>query len=554
MSTYDDGDHQGGAGNDNAGDAPILTDAELLQRFRAGDSDAFETLWRRAYKPALGAARALGAASPEDVVDEAFTCVLDIMRNGGGPTDDFMAYLYQTIRNIVHAPSTYRRETLADGEIPEMVGKDNVEEAALVKLEHERIKRVFTAMPQREAQLLIATEMRGMPVGQAAATVGVSANYASVILKRGKRSFQRLWFQEHTQMPTGKGVTPECRWVLSRAGAYLAKTLPPTKQKRCDTHLKQCDACAVAITEVRRSSMQWGKALAGGTVSGLLPSGFAATAWGAPLPALAIGSAVVAGAVGLTVIGLPSTVDETDVPEPVVSTSVQTTSPPSATSPAQTPSDSPSPDETTTTSGPTASRPPSSQAPSSQAPSSQTPSPAAPPPVTISLIGVSGTDNGPGGLCYPQVNGTAEPGATLKVAGIGWSAQVGVGADGRWVTPPLTAMHPGTVWVNISYVTTPVAGPATTPGPARWEVSLVVPPSLSVSQTAEGLSLYARGEPGGAVEILLDGALATTVTLDGAGHANLLLPTPAPGPHTMTARYAPPGCTGPNNTLTVSVV
>src|SRR5689334_9766148 len=77
------------------------TDAELIERVRCGDLDAYTALFRRHYDVALRQARRLtDAHAAEDLVSEAFTKVLDLLRRGRGPDRAFRAYLLTTVRRL----------------------------------------------------------------------------------------------------------------------------------------------------------------------------------------------------------------------------------------------------------------------------------------------------------------------------------------------------------------------------------------------------------------------------------------------------------------------
>ena len=75
-------------------------DLALLERARAGDSDAFGELYAREVDAARRLARILvGEQGAEELVSESFARVLTQLQAGRGPTDDFRAYLHVTIRN-----------------------------------------------------------------------------------------------------------------------------------------------------------------------------------------------------------------------------------------------------------------------------------------------------------------------------------------------------------------------------------------------------------------------------------------------------------------------
>ena len=543
MMKADDTDKPGGdtTGDDEvwafAEDLSGRPDSELLAMTRDGNGDAFTELWHRHAPAALSTAKALGCRSPEDVVGDAQERIWEALHDGRGPTDDFRKYLFAAIRNTARLAKTYRSELYDEADAPLVVAKEDTEGEMLQAMDARRIDHIFTLMPEREGRMLYATEMRGIPVNDVAAKEGVSAGHASVILGRARRSFRKLWIQDHVNTRTT--TSPECLWVLERAGAYLADTLSASLQKRVKDHLKTCDACAVAMDEIKESSFSWGRA-AGGGGGGLLSSGgFASTAWAAPTGPLAVvgGAAlttavVVAGFFGATPTGvepsLPPPVTPVVSPAPVVT---PTAEPDSPTVP---------PDEPTVSHSP-------APAPVGQSPSvsSSVPSPVTPSSVlNWAPINVT-ADTGPAGLCYPMLSGSAEPGAELRVQGFDWQVAATADASGHWSTVRLGQLQAGTVTYRVVYVDGS--------GQVASSVQAATPPGVGASVKPTSLSVGASGRPGQTVELILDGVPLATVTLGEDGNYRGEYPLPALGTHQLQARYAPTGCTGPTTTVTVHI-
>ena len=77
-----------------------IDDAILIERTRAGDEHSYSELYRRYEYSAFRLARHLGRREEaDDVVNEAFARVLDLLQRGKGPTESFRAYLFTTIRH-----------------------------------------------------------------------------------------------------------------------------------------------------------------------------------------------------------------------------------------------------------------------------------------------------------------------------------------------------------------------------------------------------------------------------------------------------------------------
>ena len=153
-------------------------------------------------------------------------------------------------------------------------------------------------------------------------------------------------------------------------------------------------------------------------------------------------------------------------------------------------------------------------------------------------------DAGPGGLCFPVISGTGQPGATLSVTSMAWAVQVSVDAGGHWTTKPLTMARPGTVTFAASYPDHPAGATGT--------VHVLAPGGFSVGASGTALTVRAQAQPGQPVELLIDDVSQGIAATGPDGTWSMTVPRPSAGPHTVTVRYAPTGCVGPSLTLTVT--
>ena len=183
-------------------------------------------------------------------------------------------------------------------------------------------------------------------------------------------------------------------------------------------------------------------------------------------------------------------------------------------------------------------------APSSQQPPSSSQQPPSSEPVVLPPLTITGVDNGPGGVCYPQVSGTGLPGSTISVGiGMGGSVTVTVGPDGQWQTGRLGGWLPG----RRSLVAWDPTGAQT---PANGTVTLEKPPNAGVSGPSGSLRVQLSGLPGQTVAVYADGELVGTVTLDATGWADKTFPWQGgTGAHKLAVGYTTPICNGPTMTL-----
>ena len=533
MSTHEADNRLGGAGKD-AADGQGLSDAELLAQVGQGDQEAFATLWSRHSVAGWHEAKRAGAASPDDIVSEAYTRILDLIERGKGPTGEFRPYLFVTVRNLVHKLAAKKSEQVMET-LPEVVDAEpGADESALRQLDALRVRQVLSEMNPRYRDVLVTVEMQGHSVGEAAVAAGVSSHNMTMLLARAKQSFRQKWEQAHVKTV---GKTPECNWVLERAGAYQTGELSAKNRDRLETHLAECPDCTAALKEGKSGARMWGRALGGGAglgggLAGTTPA-FAATPGGL--------AAIVTGGV-LTLATLawwiwPTGPDPALAPSPVATSPAVTPTP----SPTVTPSVEPSPSEPPAAAEPS----PATTTPASRPESPAPTTPAAPaaqsrPPITVLTTGDGA------GICYPALAGTAEPGAQLAIGGTTQGPViVQAGPDGAWQSPVLSDFRAGTRRLTLTYSDGPNGGSVSV------SVSVATPPSLGVSARPTSTTVILHGQAGAAVAILLDGAPWANGELDATGRLQLELPAVPPGEHTISSRYAA-DCQAPATTITVT--
>ena len=73
----------------------------LLEQVRAGECDAYGTLYQRHAASARGYARSLlvNSSDADDAVSEVFASLLAALRHGRGPSGVFVPYLLASVRN-----------------------------------------------------------------------------------------------------------------------------------------------------------------------------------------------------------------------------------------------------------------------------------------------------------------------------------------------------------------------------------------------------------------------------------------------------------------------
>lgn len=430
-------------------------DALLLERARAGDSDAFGELYRREVEPARRLARVLvGDNGADELVAESFAKVLTQLQAGRGPTEDFRAYLQVTVRNGFRDGLRAPRESpssdqpwLLDDVLPPV-------EEIVEDLDRDVAVTALATLPKSWQQVLWHLEVEGRKPAEVAGILDMDAGAVSSLAYRAREGLKRAYLDQHFR-PAAAG---QCGWSQSRMSQYVRGDLSPRAQQKVADHLDSCADCAAAFVTVDRVNKKlaawlfpvvlWG--IAGADKGGLLwfagaagvgaaggagtsTGGSGGTASGAAANPVVLGAAaavVAAAVVGGLALALTTGSDDpkgsegssadgpvdpgdreppegdrsdpadpTDAPSnPPAGTEVPVIAPTDSSSDAPTTPTPPPVDPTTGPTGPAnppTSEPPTSEPPTSEPPTTEPPPivvvPKAPIVIRIDVCGVGGT-------------------------------------------------------------------------------------------------------------------------------------------------------------------
>lgn len=277
-------------------------DTALLDRARAGDSDAFGQLYAREVDAARRLARILvGEQGAEELTSESFARVLTQLKAGRGPTDDFRAYLHVTIRNGFRdglrapkeAPSS-DQPWLLDDVLPPV--EDLVED-----LDRETAVAALATLPKSWQQVLWHLEVEGRKPADVATILDLDAGAVSSLAYRAREGLKRAYLDQHLHPETGGA----CGWTQRRTSQYVRGDLSPRAQQKVADHLEECDRCRSAFLEVDRVNRKLAAWLFPVVLWGLASTGKGNLLWLA-------GGAGAAGAAGTT-SGTPSEIGRAHV-------------------------------------------------------------------------------------------------------------------------------------------------------------------------------------------------------------------------------------------------
>lgn len=240
-----------------AADPP--TDVQLILDLRDGDIGAYEELWRRHIGAALRQARRLTPHQPEDLAAEAFTTVFhQITVAGGGPDQNFRAYLFTVMRNLAIRWNRENRLILPLGESHDPVVDDGADR--VIGDEDARIVlHAFRTLPARWQQVLWLAEVEEEPRPAIAARLTMSPNSVSALLRRARHGLRYQCLVEHV---------PE---DLRTDRSHVARVLPdlvcgkltPDTVVKVGAHLAGCATCREVHSGLRALSWRVKRATLG---------------------------------------------------------------------------------------------------------------------------------------------------------------------------------------------------------------------------------------------------------------------------------------------------
>ena len=151
--------------------AEAPSDAVLAAAVRDGDVAAYGVLYARHFHAARRLTASLGVTGVErdDLIAEAFTRVLRILRAGGGPDEDFRPYLLTTMRNTVISWRRRDRAVSVVPDVPEVSPAAGHEDAVCTRIHASVAARAFAGLPERWQTILWHTEVEDESPGCATA-------------------------------------------------------------------------------------------------------------------------------------------------------------------------------------------------------------------------------------------------------------------------------------------------------------------------------------------------------------------------------------------------
>ncbi|MEH6379426.1 sigma-70 family RNA polymerase sigma factor, partial [Streptomyces sp. KLMMK] len=275
---------------DAAADAP-LTDTQLVARMRAGESDAYEELYRRHAPAVRRYARTCcrDNHTADDLTNEVFASTLQAVRGGAGPDSSVRAYLMTTVRRVAATwGKSAKREQLVEdfaefassaARLPATEDGEGLgpgaDVLAMQEAEHSLAVQAFRSLPPRWQTVLWHTTVEEESPSEVAPLLGLTANATAVLAHRAREGLKQAYLQAHVSASLTAGG--DCARFADRLGAYARGGLRMRAERGLRKHLEDCTRCRTAALEVADVNERL-RALLPVAVIGWFAAGFSAKA------------------------------------------------------------------------------------------------------------------------------------------------------------------------------------------------------------------------------------------------------------------------------------
>ncbi len=212
-------------------------DAVLIGAVRRGDTAAFGVLYERHLAAARRAAVSLAAttAEREDLVAEAFTRVLRVLRAGRGPSEAFRPYLLVTMRNVACTATRRGVELSLYADVPDAASVDEMGH----RLHGNVAADAFASLPERWRMVLWHTQVEGESPATIAPLFGMTPNSVAALAYRAREGLRQAYLEQY--LPTVP--RRDCRAVADQLAGWVRHGFSARKMRRITAHLDRCADC-----------------------------------------------------------------------------------------------------------------------------------------------------------------------------------------------------------------------------------------------------------------------------------------------------------------------
>jgi RNA polymerase sigma factor (sigma-70 family) len=230
--------------------ADAVGDAALAAAVRGGDVAAYGVLYARHFHAARRLTASLGitGAERDDLIAEAFTRVLRILRAGGGPGEDFRPYLLTTMRNTVISWRRRDRVVSLVPDVPDVDPGGGHEDTVCTRVHATMAGRAFSSLPERWQSVLWRTEVEDESPTQVARDFDMTPNGVAALAYRAREGLRQAYLSQH--LPTTEGRS--CRTVARQLAGWVRRGGTAHRTGRITAHLEGCADCRSLETSLRQ--------------------------------------------------------------------------------------------------------------------------------------------------------------------------------------------------------------------------------------------------------------------------------------------------------------
>ncbi len=168
-----------------------------LERALAGDSEAFELIYKRYAGRIRAFALARGARDPEAIANDVMLRVFQNLGSFHGGESQFVRWIFTIARNrLIDAHrAADRRPQIADAAIPERV-EDSAETAALDAMTIDRVVELLADLTVEQREVIALRMVDDLSLRDVAAIVDRPVTAVKALQRRGLRSLQKRILDE----------------------------------------------------------------------------------------------------------------------------------------------------------------------------------------------------------------------------------------------------------------------------------------------------------------------------------------------------------------------
>lgn len=235
---------------------PALSDEQLVEQVRSGDTAAFDALYGRHRVMArhVAAAQVDNSADVDDVVADAFASVLESLAQGKGPDLFFRAYLLTAVRRTAYRANRSGSRTRPTDESYLLDSAHYHQDSVLAEFETAAVAQAFKSLPERWQAVLWYVDIEGMKPRAASPMLGLSPNGVSALALRAREGLRQAYLQNHVKASVGE----DCEECSAQLGVYSRKGLSPRSERKVQSHLEECSKCTALLLDLHdvQSSMR----------------------------------------------------------------------------------------------------------------------------------------------------------------------------------------------------------------------------------------------------------------------------------------------------------